>query len=102
MEDILNRELENIGDNSVVDIILSGAVTAEEYENRKKVIEGNLHRFIEGTYNDYALSKLISEELIASEFPETSFSAGFLTALLDEPKEAQLAYELLESLKGGR
>ncbi len=102
MEDILNRELENIDDNSVVDIILSGAVTAEEYENRKKVIEGNLHRFIEGTYNDYALSKLISEELIASEFPETSFSAGFLTALLDEPKEAQLAYELLESLKGGR
>lgn len=102
MEEILNCELEKYDDNSVVDIILSGAVTAEEYENRIKVIEGNLHRFIEGTYNDYAVSKLISEELIASEFPETSFSAGFLTALLDEPKEAQLAYELLESLKGGR
>lgn len=102
MEEILNRELEKYDDNSVVDIILSGAVTAEEYENRTKIIEGNLHRFIEGTYNDYALSKLISEELIAAEFPETSFSAGFLTALLDEPKEAQLVYDLLESLKGGK
>ena len=44
----------------------------------------------------------ISKELIESEFPETSFSAGLLTSLLDEPKEAQLAYELLKSLKEGK
>ena len=102
MKNILNRELANIDDNSVVDIVLSGAVSAEEYEDRNKIIAESLSRFIEGTYNDYALSKLISKELIESEFPETSFSAGLLTSLLNEPKEAQLAYELLHSLKEGK
>ena len=102
MENILNRELADIDDNSVVDIILTGAVSAEEYEDKNKIIDSVLSRFVEGTYNDYALSKLISKELIESEFPETSFSAGLLTSLLDEPKEAQLAYELLKSLKEGK
>jgi hypothetical protein len=102
MEDILNRELTDLSDNSIVDLIISGAVTAEEYENRHKIITSALERFIEGTYNDYSLSKLISEALIEAEFPETSFSAGLLTALIAEPKEAQLAYELLKSLKEGK
>lgn len=99
MENIIIRELADISDDSVVDIVLTGAVSAEEYEDRASIIENVLSRFVEGTYNDYALSKLISKELIESEFPETSFSAGLLTSLLDEPKEAQLAYELLRSLK---
>lgn len=102
MEEALARELAALEDRSVVDLILSGAVTTEEYENRRAVIERALSRFVEGTYDDYALSKRISKELIDAEFPETSFAAGFLTALLDEPKEAQLAYELLESLKEGK
>lgn len=102
MENIIRRELADIADNSVVDIILTGAVSAEEYEDRTHIIENVLSRFVEGTYNDYTLSKLISRELIESEFPETSFSAGLLTSLLDEPKEAQLAYELLQSLKEGK
>ena len=102
MENIIIRELTDISDDSVVDIILTGAVSAKEYEDRASIIENVLSRFVEGTYNDYALSKLISKELIESEFPETSFSAGLLTSLLDEPKEAQLAYELLKSLKEGK
>lgn len=102
MQDILHRELSGLSDNTVVDLILTGAVTAEEYEDRVKIIEAELSRFVEGTYNDYALSRLISKTLIETEFPETSFSAGLLTALLDEPKEAQLAYELLKSLKEGK
>ena len=99
MESILSNELKDVSDNSVVDIILSGAVTAEEYENRARTIDYVLSRFVEGTYNDYAVSKLISKELIDAEFSETSFSANLLTMLLDNPKEAQLAYELLKTLK---
>ena len=99
MESILSNELKDVSDNSVVDIILSGAVTAEEYENRARTIDCVLSRFVEGTYNDYAVSKLISKELIDAEFSETSFSANLLTMLLDNPKEAQLAYELLKPLK---
>lgn len=102
MENIINRELADIADNSVVDIVLTGAVTIGEYEQRHRVMESALARFIEGTYNDYSLNKLISGSLIESEFPETSFSAGLLKSLLEEPKEAQLAYELLKSLKEGK
>jgi len=102
MEQILTRELSQFGDQSVVDLIVSGAVTGEEYEDRARIMDQALARFIEGTYNDHALSKLISRELIEAEFPETSLAAGLLTALLDEPKEAQLAYELLKSLKEGK
>lgn len=102
MEATLERELSGLGDNSVVDLILAGAVTVEEYEDRANIMENALSRFVEGTYDDYGLSKLISKELIEAEFPETSFSAGLLIALLDEPKEAQLAYELLKSLRGDR
>ena len=99
MEAIINRELQGLDDNSVVDIILTGAVSADEYEDRNRIIDNALSRFVEGSCNDYALSRLISKDLIDSEFPETSFSAELLSSLLDEPKEAQLAYELLKSLK---
>lgn len=99
MENILTRELGGIDKNSVVDIILTGAVTPGEYEERHHILEKALSGFLEGTYDDYALSKQITKELIEAEFPETSFSAGLLNALLDEPKEAQLTYELLKSLR---
>ena len=102
MEQILTDELKDCADNSVVDLILTGAVTIDEYAERHQILRSVLSRFIEGTYNDYKLSKLISKELIDAEFSETSFSAKFLTSLLDDPKEAQLAYELLESLKEGK
>lgn len=102
MQEILERELSDIADNSVVELIFSGAVTTDEYDNRFTIIENRLSRFVEGTYNDTSLSKLISKEQIDAEFAETSFSSSLLTALLDEPKEAQLAYELLKSLKEGK
>ncbi len=99
MNETLDRELSNISDNSVVEIFLSGAVSAEEYDERVDAVDKLLSRFVESSCNYSGLSKLISKEQIDSEFAETSFSAGFLAALLDEPKEAQLAYELLNSLK---
>lgn len=102
MEDTIVAELDGIDDNSVVDLVITGSVTANEYEDKENIIESALKRFVEGTYNVYSLSKLISKELIESEFTETSFSAGLLSSLLDEPKEAQLAYELLKSLKEGK
>lgn len=98
-EEILLRELADIPDNSVVDVIIKGAVSEEEYENRHKIADSVLSRFIEGTYNDGEMSKVISESLIEKEFAQTSVSAKLLFALMDEPKEAQLAYELLKSLK---
>lgn len=102
MERKLQEELKNIGDESVVDLILTGAVSEEEYNSRHAMLEKMLGRFIEGTYRDGALTRRITKELIAEEFSETSFLAGLLTKLLSEPKEAQLAYDLIQTLKGGK
>ncbi len=102
MDAVLSRELDSIGEDSVVDCIISGTVTVDEYDRRHTAIQAKLSRFIEGTYSDSALSKLISKELIDAEFAETSVSAMLLNSLLDNPKEAQLAYELLNSLKEGK
>lgn len=102
MEDTLRRELSALGDNSFVGLRLSGSVTTDEYDARHELLEELLGRFIEGTYSDAELSRLISAEIIDAEFAETSFAAGFLKDLLDEPKEAQLAYELLKSLGEGK
>ena len=101
-ESILSRELADLADNSVVDLILSGAVTMDEYDRRHEILQAALGRFIEGTYNCYDLSKRITADVVTAEFAETSFSAGLLTALLDEPKEAQMVYELLKVLKEGK
>lgn len=98
-QEILDSELSVLPENSIVDLIISGAVSADEYENRAEMLEKSLSRFVESTYNDSKLSRLISREIVESEFPETSFSASFLSALLDEPKQAQLAYEILKELK---
>lgn len=93
------EELKSIDDYSVVDVILSGALDEDDYNNRDEIIEKYIGRFIEGTYNDYNISKMISLQLVEKEFAETSFSYAMLSDLLDEPKEAQLVYELLQSLK---
>lgn len=102
MKEAIEEGLKEIPKESVVDLILSGAVTAEEYENRRRIIEEGLEGFLEGTYQDHALSRLITQDLINKEFPETSFSAGLLSSLMKDPKEAQLAYELLKALKESR
>ncbi len=99
LEEAVNKALSAFEDDSVVDLILTGAISAEDYASRDSILTGALSRFIEGTYSDSALSREISPSLIDAEFPETSFSAGLLHALLDSPKEAQLAYELLKTLK---
>lgn len=99
MEHELNGMLDKFGNDSVVELILSGAVTAEEYEKRTALLDKSLSRFIDGAYDDSELSKLITQELINAEFPETSFSAGLLTELIGEPKEAQMVYDLLTELK---
>ncbi len=99
-ENQVREALSGLAKDSVVDVILKGAVSAEEYESRHGIMESVLAGFIEGSYHDSDLSILITKEQVDAEFPETSFAAGFLNALLVDPKEAQLAYELVKLLKG--
>ena len=102
MKEELERSVEDIGKESVVELLLSGAVTDEEYKNRASIINGVLDGFIEGEYNDFEMSRLITADLIDSEYPETSIASGLLKSLLDNPREAQLAYDLLKEMKGER
>ncbi|MGN1442287.1 MAG: exonuclease SbcCD subunit D [Acutalibacteraceae bacterium] len=98
-EEILAKALNDLDDDSVVELIISGSVTADEYARKDELLGSSLARFTESRYDDCKLSRLISKQLIDAQFPETSFSAAFLTALLDDPKQAQLAYDLLKTLK---
>lgn len=102
-EEILERELSALDDESVLDgMRFSGAVSFEEYDARYDIIEKYTSRFIENHNPDYSgISRLISRDFIESNFPENCISAVFLTELIEEPTEAQLAYELLEELKKG-
>ena len=98
-EETLTEALKNIDNDSVVELTVSGSVTADEYARKDEIFESSLARFTESRYDDCKLSRLISRQLIDAQFPETSFSADFLTSLLDDPKQAQLAYDLLNILK---
>lgn len=99
MQSALHRALADIGDKAVVDLILTGTAEAGDYSRRAEIVQAELSRFLEGSCRDHALTRRISAELIDAEFPETSFSARLLHALLENPKEAQLAYDLLSTLK---
>lgn len=98
----ISEALAHISPSSVVELIISGAVSEEEYEDRAEILENALTGYLEVSYYDGGLSKLITKELIEAEFSEMSFAASLLKALLDEPKEAQLLYEVLRELKEGK
>lgn len=102
MEEEISRALKGLEADSVVELELSGAVTDEEYRGRRRFLEEALSGFLEGSWEDSGLTRLITEDLIDAEFPETSVAAGLLRSLLDDPREAQLAYDLLKSLKGAQ
>ena len=99
LEKDLKQQLKDIPDNSVVDITFCGSVSEDEYKNKKQIIEKAGERFLEFDYNDSGLTRQITKGLIEKEFPETSVSAKLLLNLLENPKRAQMAYELLQSIK---
>ena len=102
LEHAVDEAVRDLSEESVVELVLSGTVSVEEYDRRQNIVETALSRFLESTWQDCELSKLITKELIDAEFSETSFSAGLLKALLEDPREAQMAYEILKSLKEGQ
>lgn len=97
-ESILNAT-SDLKDQSVVDLIINGTASDEEYAERDNIIDKCLSRFIEGTFNTHNLSRQITEKMIDEEFPETSFTSGFLKELLVDPNEVQMAYDLVKTIR---
>ncbi|MBQ9947345.1 MAG: metallophosphoesterase [Oscillospiraceae bacterium] len=87
-------------DNTVIEVSLSGSVSAEDYSDRTDIYKKVFSRFTEYSVQDRELSRQLTEDIIRAEFAETSLPARLLTELLSDPKEAQLAYELLTELTG--
>lgn len=102
LEKALDHALADISDQSIVELRLAGALSMEEFADKHQIIQNAMARFIEGKYQDENLVKEISQDLIDSEFAETAFSSIFLKALLQEPKEAQMVYDMLMSMKEGK
>ena len=101
-EKAVKEALAPLPDRSSVELMLSGPVTPEEYERLDAAAQGLLSRFIEGKCVRTDVSRLVSQELIDSFYPETSFASAFLKSLLDDPAEAQMAFDLLQTLKEDR
>lgn len=91
----LSASVKDMPDCSSVELSLKGTVSKDDYENRSGIYEQALSRFIEYTVNDSELSELISEKMILDKYAAASLPAKMLLRLLDEPKEAQMLFELL-------
>ena len=104
MREQLERALRDLDDENVVELVVSGAVTDEEYRESRRIEKELMNRFLSGWCTDSELSRQITGDVIDREFPETSLAAGLLKSLLgqDEPKEAQLVYEMLKEIRGGK
>lgn len=98
LRDAIESVVADFDENTSVSLKISGTVSREEYENREEIYKAALERFFEHPHpTDQDLTELISEEFIRSEFSELTFPAKLLMQLLDDPKKAQMAYDLLKS-----
>lgn len=91
----IRRSLSDCEDSSVVRLRVEGTLPAEEYVSRHQAYEAELSRFIAYETVDFDLCEAITQEKIRAEFAEIGFAAEFLGELLDDPVEAQMAYQLL-------
>ena len=96
LADAIRKAVSGLDQNTSVSLKISGTVSRAEYEQRKEIYAEYLDGFFEHPQpNDDNLTELISEEFIKSEFSELTFPAKLLMELMNDPKKAQLAYNLL-------
>ena len=99
LEDAVKELLQDIGADSVIRIRLSGTVSREDYEERRIICGKLLKGFLSYELDDSSLSEEITREAIREAFAETSFASLFLERFLDQPKELQMAYDLLQECR---
>lgn len=98
LRDSIINAISKVDDNTSVSMIISGTVSREEYRNKEMIYQECLERFFEYAHpDDGNLIESISEDFIRREFSELTFPAKLLLKLVDEPKKAQMAYDLLTS-----
>ena len=85
----------SLPENAVIRFVISGSIPEEQYHERAQIYEETLGRFLTFEVVDTELSELITPERIRSEFAEIGFASQLLESL-DDPKELQMAYELIK------
>ena len=81
---------------SSIEIKLRGSASREDYSSRGEIYDRISEGFMEFSVDDGELYEQLTERFIKDSFAETSLPARLLTALLDEPAEAQMLYELIK------
>ncbi len=82
--------------NAVVRIRVSGSVRQAEYQEKDRIYRELLGSFLTYETEDRELSEEITVDRIREEFAQTSFAAQLLEAFIDQPKELQMVYELIQ------
>lgn len=99
LDEAVKNAVEGLSDESIIKLNVSGTAKKDEYDNRFEIYETYLKRFLDYETVDNGLSEEITIEKIHSEYAETSFAAKFLEALIEDPKELSMAYEVLKRCK---
>ena len=88
----------DLPETSVVRLTVTGTAPGGEYAEKQKIYDEALRRFLTYEVADAGLSERITPEQIRAEFAEIGFAAQLLEALTD-PKEIQMAYELIKKYR---
>lgn len=100
LEKTLREALQPLSKESVVDVILLGAVIGDEYDTRADIVLDAFAAkgFIEASYDDSSLTRRVTRETVLAEYSETSFSGKLLLELMENEKAAQMAYDMLKEI----
>jgi exonuclease SbcD len=98
LKDLIKSLIKGVERNSVIRIEIQGSLTSEEYISKDKIYDELLSSFLHFEIIDNDLSEMISDKKIKAEFSELSFAAQLLQAL-DDPKERQMAYNLINEFR---
>ena len=99
MENTIRQAIADLEQQSVVRLILTGSASAEEYKNRIRLYDDLLSRFLSYEIQDSQLCQELTVAKIRDSFPEVSLAAKLLEALMDDPVEARMAFDLLQSCR---
>ena len=91
-------EINDLSANAVIRLRVKGAIPAEQFAEKQHIYEETLGGFLTYEVLDEELCELITTEQIRSEFAEIGFAAELLEAL-EDPKEIQMAYELIRKYR---
>lgn len=94
LAEMIRLTTQGLPDSSVIRLTLKGTIPEEQYAAKQQAYDAALGRFLTYEIVDTELCERITVEKIRSEFAEIGFAAKLLEALTD-PREVQMAYELI-------